>query len=98
MATTFQIPELPGLRFPWYGRIPIALWIPLKQYIYQCDRGICQCGCSQQVEYNKSHCHHTLPLSEGGVNHPSNLKTLSVDHHEDRHPFMKTPLERLCNL
>ena len=92
---TFQLPELPGLRFPWYGRMIMELWIPLKQHVYQCNKGICQCGCNHQVEYGKSHCHHVLPLSEGGTNHPSNLKTLSIGHHEDRHPFMKSPLERL---
>jgi hypothetical protein len=93
----FQISELSGLRFPWYGRMPVELWIPLKQFVYQRDKGICQCGCGQPIEYHKSHCHHTLPLSENGTNHPTNLKTLSVDHHEDKHPFMRSPLRRLTS-
>lgn len=93
--TTFQLPEIPDLRFPWYGRMPMELWIPLKQHVYKRDGAICQCGCSQPMEYHKSHCHHALPLSEGGTNHPSNLKTLLIGHHEDRHPFMKSPLARL---
>jgi 5-methylcytosine-specific restriction endonuclease McrA len=60
----------------------------IKQYVYKRDGGICL-YCKQPVEYHESHCHHVLELSEGGTNHPSNLKTLCVNCHKDRHPFMK---------
>jgi 5-methylcytosine-specific restriction endonuclease McrA len=90
----FIIPELPDLRFPWFSRPPIDLWIRLKQFVYERDGGLCQ-YCKQQVEYRSTHCHHTLELSEGGTNHPSNLKTLCIPCHKKRHPFMKNAKERL---
>lgn len=90
----FEVPELPEFRFNWYTRLPLDLWIPLKQFVYQRDNGICR-YCEQQVEYKDTHCHHTLELSEGGTNHPSNLKTLCVPCHKERHPFMKTTKEKL---
>ncbi len=83
----FIIPEL-NLRVQWYGRPPIDIWIQVKQFIYGRDKGICQ-YCQNLVEYHKSQCHHILELSEGGTNHPGNLKTLCIDCHKDRHPFMK---------
>lgn len=91
---TFTIDELPGLRFPWYGRMALDLWLPLKQFVFQRDGGICQ-KCNAPVEYIKSHCHHVLELSEHGTNHPSNLKTLCVDCHKIRHPFMMSAREKL---
>lgn len=92
---TFALDEFPGVRFPWYGRPPIALWIKLKQFVYERDKGICQ-HCQEQVEYLDSHCHHVLELSEHGTNHPSNLKTLCHKCHKTRHPFMKSAREKLC--
>lgn len=90
----FIISELPDLRFPWFSRPPIELWIMLKQYVYQRDKGLCQ-YCKQQTEYRSTHCHHVLELSEGGTNHPTNLKTLCVPCHKERHPYMKTAKEKL---
>jgi 5-methylcytosine-specific restriction endonuclease McrA len=89
----FTIDDLP-FKFPWYGRMPLDLWKPLKQWVYQRDGGICQ-YCKAPTEYEKTHCHHVLELSEGGTNHPSNLKTLCHKCHKDRHPFMKNLFERL---
>lgn len=93
MANFFTIDGLPH-RFSWYGRLPLESWIPLKQWVYQRDKGICQ-YCKNQTEYQDTHCHHVLELSEGGTNHPSNLKTLCIECHEDRHPFMKNPAVRV---
>ncbi len=90
----FTIPELPDLRFDWYTRMPIDLWVMLKQHIYQRDQGLCQ-YCNDQVEYKSSHCHHVLELSAGGTNHPTNLKTVCVPCHKERHPFMKSAKDRL---
>lgn len=95
MAAFFTVDAIPGLRFPWYGRMPIALWKPLKQFVYQRDKGICQ-RCQEQTEYTDSHCHHVLELSEHGTNHPTNLKTLCHKCHRLRHPFMMSTHEKLC--
>ena len=84
---TFTVDEIPGVRYSWYGRPQIADWIKLKQYVYERDKGVCQ-YCGEQVEYRKTHCHHALELCEGGTNHPTNLKTLCIECHEVRHPFM----------
>lgn len=94
MANTFELPELPGLRFPWYGRMPDDLWHPLRQFVYERDEGKCR-YCGKHTELYECHCHHVLPLSEGGTNHPTNLKILCPDDHKRRHPFMLDPLARL---
>jgi 5-methylcytosine-specific restriction endonuclease McrA len=89
----FTISELTPYRFPWFSRMEIDLWIRLKQFVYERDGGLCQ-YCKQQTEYKDTHCHHTLELSEGGTNHPTNLKTLCIPCHKSRHPFMKSAKER----
>lgn len=88
MGKYFTVPELPGLRFPWYGRMSLELWLPLKQFVYTRDKGVCA-YCGKQFAYEDTHCHHGLPLSEYGVNHPTNLKTTCVECHQERHEFMK---------
>lgn len=90
----FTIDELPGLKFPWFGRMPLYLWRPLKQWVYQRDNGVCQ-YCNTETLYEKTHCHHVLELSENGTNHPSNLKTLCHQCHKVRHPFMLSTREKL---
>lgn len=84
----FQLKKLPNLRFDWYGRMSFDLWIPLRQYVYERDNGSCA-YCKEQFELYDMHCHHTLELSEGGTNHPTNLKMLCIPCHVERHPFMK---------
>lgn len=88
MSLYFQIDELPDLRFPWFGRLPVELWRPLKQFVYERDKGICQ-YCRNQFRYEVTNCHHVLELFESGTNHPSNLKTVCLDCHRIKHPFMK---------
>lgn len=95
MAKTFEIPELPGYRFPWYGRMPLDLWRVLRQYVYERDEGKCR-YCGEHTELYDCHCHHVLDLQHGGTNHPSNLKTLCRVCHKKRHPFMLDPLQRIC--
>lgn len=90
----FSIDELPGVKIPWYGRPPIEVWRKLKQFTYARDGGLCW-YCSKKTEYIKTHLHHVLELSEGGTNHPSNLKTLCQVCHKNRHPFMKTQREKM---
>jgi 5-methylcytosine-specific restriction endonuclease McrA len=94
MANYFIIPQIDGVRFPWHGRPQIDDWIKLKQFVYQRDEGICQ-YCLQPVEYMHTHCHHVLELSEGGTNHPSNLKTLCRECHKVRHPFMQSVRDKM---
>lgn len=94
MASTFELAEYPGIRFPWYGRPPIDKWVMIKQLVYQRDEGKCQ-YCGNPTPYEDSHCHHVLELSEHGTNHPGNLKTLCRDCHKARHPFMKSAREKL---
>lgn len=94
---TFTIDELPGKRFPWYTRMAIDLWLPLKQYVYKRDNGLCQ-YCGKPTPYEDSHCHHALELSEHGTNHPSNLKTLCRECHKNRHPFMKSAKDKHCGM
>lgn len=94
MSKCFTLEDLPNLRFPWHNRMSLELWRPLKQWIYQRDLGICQ-YCKKQYPYDKTHCHHVLELSEGGTNHPANLKTLCHNCHKERHPFMKIIIERV---
>ena len=93
MASYFELDEYPGYRFPWYTRMDIDLWAMIRQHVYAHDAGRCQ-YCAARVELFKCHIHHALELSEGGTNHPSNLKTLCIDCHKNRHPFMKTVKER----
>lgn len=90
----FTVLELPDLPFSWYTRLPLDLWIPLKQFVYERDNGCCR-YCKRQIEYKDTHCHHTLELSESGTNHPTNLKTLCIPCHKERHPFMKTARDKL---
>ena len=91
----FTIEVLPGMLFPWLTRMPIDLWVALRQFVYAHDKGRCQyCDC--QVELFECHIHHVLALSEGGVNHPTNLKTLCKDCHRQRHPHMLSIMERLA--
>lgn len=88
----FQVDGL-DLCFPWYKRMQIDLWRPLRQWVYERDNGRCQ-YCDGRVELYGCHIHHVLELNQGGTNHPSNLKTLCVGCHKERHPFMKTAKEK----
>jgi len=91
MANTFA---LNGKFYPWFGRMPVGQWREVRQYVYARDGGLCRyCYC--EVELHKCHIHHVLELSCGGSNHPSNLKTLCVECHKYRHPFMRTARDKL---
>jgi 5-methylcytosine-specific restriction endonuclease McrA len=86
--------ELNGKYYPWYRRMPVAQWREIRQYVYTRDGGKCR-YCDAPVELYECHIHHVLELSEGGTNHPSNLKTLCRKCHKQRHPFMKSAREKL---
>ena len=88
--------ELNGKQYPWFRRMPVYQWREVRQFVYARDGGKCQyCGCS--VELNACHIHHALELSQGGSNHPSNLKTLCKGCHKDRHPFMKDARDKIAD-
>jgi len=95
-SKTFTVNELHGLRFPWLTRMAVELWRPLRQFIYARDGGRC-CDCGLPVELTDCHIHHVLELQEGGTNHPTNLKTLCVDCHKQRHPFMQDAHDKLSS-
>lgn len=84
----FKIDGMDRARFPWYSRMPVNLWQLVRQHVYGRDNGRC-CYCGKPVELFACHIHHVLPLSEGGTNYPTNLKTLCVDCHKMRHPHMR---------
>jgi 5-methylcytosine-specific restriction endonuclease McrA len=90
----FELPEFPNIKFPWFQRPPDYLWRMLRQYTYEKDKGICQ-YCGKLVELTDCHIHHCLELSEGGTNHPTNLKTLCKNCHKERHPFMMDARDKM---
>jgi len=94
MRNTFEVPELYRIQIPWYRRPPIEIWRQLRQVVYCRDHGLCM-YCSTAVALHECHIHHVQPLSQGGTNHPSNLKTVCVRCHKERHPHMKTKAEAL---
>lgn len=60
--------------------------------VYQRDNYRCQnCGAKQVDESVELHAHHIVPLSDGGTNKSSNLKTLCSDCHKAIHTDSKAP-------
>jgi len=89
--------EVNGKQYPWFTRMSIDKWREIRQFVYERDGGMCQ-YCKVVVRLDECHIHHTLELSEGGSNHPTNLKTLCKGCHKNRHPFMRSARERLQNM
>jgi 5-methylcytosine-specific restriction endonuclease McrA len=85
---------LNGKQYPWFSRMTIDQWREIRQFIYDRDGGLCQ-YCEQPTRLDKCHIHHVFELNEGGTNHPTNLKTLCVTCHKNRHPFMKSAKDKL---
>lgn len=90
----FELPEYPNLKFPWYKRPSKYLWNILRKFVYSRDNGICN-YCKFNFELFQTHIHHVLELSEGGTNHPTNLKLLCIDCHKIKHPFMQDGGDKL---
>ena len=60
-------------------------WNRLRHYIFKRDHYICQiCGrkCDSLTKSRRPHCHHIIPISEGGSSHPSNLITVCERCHK----------------
>lgn len=78
-----QYPNLPV--YQW-KRQPHEQWKITRQCIYTRDEGLCQSPenkppkvnglCQRTVSLNTAHIDHIRPLSSGGSNHASNLRTL----------------------
>ena len=88
IQTTFEIPELPGTHFPWYGRMDINKWRVMRQYVWKRDSATCQ-YCGIKLELYECEVHHVLDLNQGGTNHPSNLKTTCIPDHVKKHPWIQ---------
>jgi hypothetical protein len=62
-----------------------ANWDTKRRSIYRRDGYACtECGGKNQ----ELHCHHIIPISQGGGHESSNLTTLCVDCHVAEHPHM----------
>lgn len=76
----------PNLPVYWWRRQPLEQWLVTRQRIYERDRGTCQSPanaspknnglCMGEVSLRIAHVDHIRPLSSGGSNHVSNLRTL----------------------
>ena len=56
-------------------------WRRLRAYVLFRDGGRCQkCGGKDRLE-----AHHVVPVSAGGLDTPSNLRTLCLFHHDGLH-------------
>ncbi|MBD2341991.1 HNH endonuclease [Calothrix sp. FACHB-156] len=98
-----QHPNLPVF---WWRRQPKEQWFITRERIYNRDRGICQSPadsppkksrlCMGEVQLQIAHIDHIRPLSSGGSNHASNLRTLCPICHalrlDKKHEGMKSRL------
>jgi 5-methylcytosine-specific restriction endonuclease McrA len=67
-----------------YPEYPVD-WVELKRQVLARDDYECgNCGGTGEM-----HVHHIVPLSKGGTNQLSNMKTLCKECHERIHPHMK---------
>lgn len=78
-----QTPRVSTSRFP-YGQYP-ENWGDIRQAVLKRD-GYCCANCRSTENL---HVHHIVPLSVGGSNELSNLKTLCKACHTKLHPHMR---------
>ncbi|MDZ8056574.1 MAG: HNH endonuclease [Aulosira sp. ZfuVER01] len=96
----------PNLPVYWWRRQPPEQWERTRQRIYKRDRGLCQSPsntppksnglCMGEVKLRVAHIDHIRPLSSGGSNHASNLRTLCPVCHalrlDKKHDGMRNSL------
>jgi 5-methylcytosine-specific restriction endonuclease McrA len=96
----------PNLPIYWWKRQPPEQWEKTRQRIYKRDHGLCQSPsfappkrnglCMGEVQIRVAHIDHIRPLSSGGSNHASNLRTLCPICHalrlDRKHEGMKSRL------
>ena len=70
----------------WPGRMPPDLWDVIRRYVLSRDRYTCA-NC--KATNTRLDAHHIVPISAGGTNHTTNIKTLCYDCHCKIHPHMK---------
>lgn len=56
-------------------RLDKELWEPIRAKVWERDKGRCT-HCGEPVLLSEAHIDHIRPLSKGGKNHISNLRTL----------------------
>ena len=62
-------------------------WRRLRAYVLRRDAGRCQrCGCHTGLE-----CHHVIPVASGGLDAPSNCRTLCRPCHDGLHGRLGSP-------
>lgn len=59
-------------------------WRRLRDSILKRDKYLCQCEqCKAQGRYTEAHeVDHIIPLSQGGDDHPNNLRAINRDCHK----------------
>jgi len=71
--------RLKGVRMPRKRRLPQELWEAMRQRVWERDGGRCQgpyCRDAQPLALETVHIDHRVPVSAGGTNASSNLRTL----------------------
>lgn len=89
--------KYPALPVHHWKRQPLEIWKHTRAAVYKQSGGLCESPenaspkkagvCMREVDYDKAHIDHIRPLSSGGNNHISNLRTLCPVCHalrEDR--------------
>jgi len=72
------------------GKRPVYFWFEFRHECFERDNYICQsCRCDVREHikrgFNPPEAHHIIPISKGGSNKLSNLKTLCYDCHKEEH-------------
>lgn len=90
-ATSELESEKPNIVSPPGGRLDAEAWDSLRRQVYKRDGYTCaNCGAKGGGdESTELHAHHIVPVSRGGTNVLTNLKTLCRDCHEKVHPYMR---------
>lgn len=81
--STSSTVDLPTYAGSTYGHD----WELLRQQILERDGFACQEADGRC--HGPLQAHHRIPLSKRGTNHPDNLITLCLFHHEQKHPHMR---------
>jgi 5-methylcytosine-specific restriction endonuclease McrA len=68
------------------GKRPMFFWETIRRECFERDNHQCRtCGKDIRTENKPGEAHHIVPISNGGTNELSNLKTLCYDCHKLEH-------------
>ncbi|WP_199309667.1 HNH endonuclease [Synechocystis sp. FACHB-383] len=98
----------PNLPVNHWKRQPLEIWKHTRAAVWKKSGGMCESPengkpkktgvCMREVPYDKAHIDHIRPISSGGSNHVSNLRTLCPVCHalrEDRkHKSMRDKMNK----